>query len=608
MFPFPLVGFFREKLHETCSGWGENRLFRHGSRTCDNGFLRNYGFSVYSWIVVLLSLLLCLGQQGLPPSSPPNPTDARQQWMEVRKDGVFRVGNPPKLGATVGPGGLHAPTPGRKVTATVQIPRWQVDDLGQNWNGQAVAIGDSGAWMLGGKGSAAEGVVAYPTGDPIPFFDFALPNSLAMRPAVAARAGRMATMSTHNTGFFSFESTVYGWSLTNGATPAWTLTLPNTGNVMAGFLGISADGTRTVAAVSNTNGTTHIRVIDEAGMVIQSFDPASSSNIRYGTIDATASRLYLGMFNGIAEIYDLHTGALLHSLILGGSFDSHALSGDGKTFAYGNFLGITVLREITPGTWTTVAFRPGALFHFPGPLDLNADGSRCGFMEQRFFPGFDDFDVGMWDVENNTEMWSDGHSAPGTTLQLIAAGLEMDELGETLAGISWGDSFNLTPEVFVYSDQGRMTSSLDLAGSAISLAMDPDGDAVVIGAMAQHENQGGNGGSILCLDADDQDLHITGFPQLGGTLTIYTPDTAQTAIFAISKALGASPSPYGITEIDLGERLTTTLLHTVPAGGLFLPLMVPSKPGLADIALHFQGVRFDPVASLTNKVSVHLVP
>ena len=494
------------------------------------------------------------------------------------------------------------------MSAAVVAPRWQVDDLGLMWVGEDVAIGDSGAWMLGGKGRDAEGVVAYPTGDPIAHFDFALPDALAVRPAVAARAGRMATMATFNTGFFSFESTVYGWDLPNAGTPIWTVQLPNTGNVMAGFLGMSADGTRTVAAVSNTNGTTHVRVIDATGSVLHSHDLPASSNIRFGAIDDEAQRLYLGMFNGTNEIYDLQTGNLEMNLVLGGSFDSHAISGDGKTIAYGNFLGITTVRETSPGTWTTLGFRPGALFHFPGPLDLNEDGSLLGFVDQRFFPDFDQFGVGMWDVETDTELWLQQHDASGTTLQLVASDLQLDDAGEFLAGSSWGDSFQATPEVFVYDALGQMTASADLPGSALHVAIDPDGDVVVAGSMAQHENQGGGGGSLLCLDAMEQELHITGFPQLGGTLTFHTGDDAQTAIFAISKALGTSASPYGPTEIDLDERLTTTALYAIPAGGLAAPMLIPMKSGLADQALHIQGVRFDPAPAFTNKVTVHLVP
>lgn len=558
--------------------------------------------------MVLTCLILCLGQQGYLPSTSPQAPDARRQWLEVRADGVFRIDHAPWKGKSVSPGGSYGVSASLKTAAAVSGPRWRVDDLGQQWRGENVAIGDSGAWMLGGKGFENESVVAYPTGDPIALFDFDLTDALAVRPAVAARAGRLATMATFNTGFFSFESTIYAWDLKNQGTPAWTYDLPNTGNVMAGFLGISDDGSRTVAAVSNTNGTTHVRVLDTAGAVLHSYDLPASSNIRFGAIDAAGDRLYLGMFNGTSELWDLQSGTLLTSLVLGGSFDSHALSADGLTFAYGNFLGVTIMRETTPGTWSTLAFRPGNLFHFPGPLDLNADGSRCGFIDQRFFPGFDHFEVGLWDVENDVDLFIDHYDAPGTATQLVASGLQLDERGEVLAGISWGDSFNLTPEVFLYDGAGNLTSSMDLPGSAISLALDPDGDAAVVGSMAQHENQGGGGGSLLCIDATELDLHITGFPQLGGMITLSTGDDAQTAIFTISKALGASSSPYGPTLVDLDERLSTTLLHTIPVGGLALPLVIPTKAGLADQALHFQGLRFDPAPAFTNKVSVHLVP
>lgn len=295
--------------------------------------------------MLLLPMLLPLLQSTMAPQQ----ESLHLQLMEVRPNGAFLVEKD-----------SHAGTPLRAGRNAASVgPRWQVDDAGLAWIGQRIAVGDSGAWILSGKELNNEMISAYATGSSTPLFDFSLLGATVVRPAAAQRSGNLAALATFDQGGFNFQSTVYSWDRMNGDVPVWTATLPATGNVIAGFLAVNDSGTRTVAAVSNTNGTTHIRVFDNAGSVVNSYDIAATANIRYGAIDDLGNRLYLGMYNGFCEIYDLNTGTLLHSQSLGGSFDAHAFSGDGKTFAYGNFGGNFVVQETSPGIWATVASRGG---------------------------------------------------------------------------------------------------------------------------------------------------------------------------------------------------------------------------------------------------------
>lgn len=101
-------------------------------------------------------------------------------------------------------------------------------------------------------------------------------------------------------------------------------------------------------------------------------------------------------------------------------------------------------------------------------------------------------------------------------------------------------------------------------GSVFSVAIDADGDVVAAGSKAVHANTFGNGGSVWCLDAYEQTLHVLGEAKVGGPLEVTSPG-------------GAS--------------------HTLP---------IPPNPSLSGMGIHFQGLRFLATGTLTNKVSVRL--
>lgn len=552
-------------------------------------------FFHYAGEMFILSLLVPFMQGAVAPNQPPQ----QRQFMEVRAEGAFLIKESAAAPAPRLTGGTLAASTG---------PRWQVDDLGLAWIGSRVAMGDSGAWMVGAKEQNNEMVSAYATGSPTPLFDYSVLGAVVVRPAASNRAGSLASLVTVDQGTFSYLSTVYSWDRMTSSTPTWSATLPATGNVNAGFLGVNDLGTRTVAAVSNTNGTTHIRVFDNSGLVVNSYDIAAVANIRFGAINGKGDRLYLGMYNGFCEIYDLNTGALLHSQSLGGSFDAHAFSGDGLTFAYGNFGGNFVVHETSPGVWSTVASRGGVGGAYVGQVALNYDGTRCGFVSQRYTPNYDHLEVGMMDVATGADLFSNSLDAPGTITQLVASGLDMDDAGDYLAGISWGDSLNATPEVFVYDASGTLTSSVDTPGSAFGLEIDADGDVLAVGTKAVHANTLGNGGSILSVDAFEQNLHIVGFPQLGGTLSFETPDGASHFAYAICSGLETAQTPFGTREINLALIDFSSSQIPIPVGGLSVPVTVPNLPGLLGQTYHVQGIRFGVSNALTNKVSFSLVP
>jgi hypothetical protein len=374
------------------------------------------------------------------------------------------------------------------------------------------------------------------------------------------------------------------------------------------MVAVSDNGNRIVAAASNTTGFLHVRVWDRSGAALGSWDIAAAANLRYGAIDDAGERLYAALYNGTALIYDLNTGALLHTQNIGASFDSHAISGDGKTIAYGTFSGIYVVQETSPGVWSQVAFRSNPSASYTGRVALNQDGSRAGFAMQRYSPAADYFEAGILDVSTGSDLNLQVFSAPGSAYQLNPSGLAMSDAGDVMVGGSWGDSLNATPEVFSMDDQGNLLGSVDLPGSVFAIDMDADGDVVLAGSKAVHANTFGNGGAMTCIDAADQTLHMSGYPQQGGFLNVESPAGANALTFSVTTSLGNSMTPFGMSELDISTELTRMGPNTIPTGGMSIPLSIPTRASLAGLLIHVQGVRFGAINELTNKVSIRLLP
>lgn len=519
--------------------------------------------------------------------------------IEVRPEGAFYI-NQTNAGLPK--------TPAGQTLAAVSGPRWQQTDLGLAWIGSSAAVGDSGAAAIGGKDLNNEEISCWATGSDSPIFNHSVNGAYALKVAMADRSNTSAGLVTNDLGSTNFQSTVSVWDSAGNGTALWSATLPATGNVFASMLAVNDSGNRIVAAASNTSGFLHIRVWDRSGAVLGSWDITAAANLRYGAIDDSGDRLYAALYNGTALIYDLNTGALLHTQNIGATFDSHAISGDGKTIAYGTFSGIYVVQETLPGVWSQVAFRANPSASYTGRVALNQDGSRAGFAMQRYSPAADHIEVGILDVTSGADLNLQIFDAPGSAYQLNPSGLAMSDAGDVMVCGSWGDSLNATPEVFTMDDQGNLLGSVDLPGSAFSVDIDADGDVVLVGSKAVHANVSGNGGAMTCIDAADQTLHMLGYPQLGGSLNVESPDGASALTFSVAASLGSSMTPFGMSELNIATEILRVGPNTIPVGGLSMPLAIPTRASLAGMLIHVQGVRFGVINELTNKVSIRLLP
>ena len=526
------------------------------------------------------------------------PTPQHQTELVVTSAGAFEVQQDRQSGAALVPGTASALVP----------PRWDYPDGGLAWIGGEASVGDSGAAGFATTTGSYDQVGSWSTGSPAPLFLSNFSGAYSIQTDVARRSPIAAALVCQDTGGLNLQSTLHVWDTTSSGTSLWSATLPITGNVYAGTVGVSDDGNRIGVAASNANGLLHLRLYDRSGTLLASHDWTASYNLRQGRFDATIDRLYVGLYNGMAHVLDMNLGLSLTSINIASSFDSHAFSADGRTLAYGNFLGLFVHRETTPGVWVNDDYRANPSGSFLSQVDLNDDGSRAAFMVQYYSPGYDRIEVGMRDTIAGTDLSHQGFLASGSAYQLSCDSIAIDAAGERLAAANWGDSFNLTPEVILMDDQGSPADGLDLLGSAFSIDLDADGDVVLATSKAVHANVFGSGGAVTCIDPYEQRLHVSGTPRIGGVVEIQTPSGASDLVVSVCTALGSTATPFGPTGIDLGTEWVR--LGPFPVGGvdISVPMAIPNNPSLAGLAVHLQGLRRGVVPELTNKVSLRLLP
>jgi hypothetical protein len=543
---------------------------------------------------VMTSLMLGAIQIATPQNS--------SRVMEVTPDGAFvRLADR-----------ATAPSSGSGRPAAVNSPRWQVADGGAAWIGGAVDIGDHGGAIMTGRYLNAEGLALYSSQSDQALFDISTVGSEAPYVAMADRAPVAAALVVvdQGTGSFDFEATLSVYDTTGSGTSDWTYTFPRTLNYFGGGVAVSDQAEVVLAWKADPNtGNLLIEAFDRNGVAISSgsLNDGVNFHARQARLSDDGARAYF-FVGTTAFIWDVNTASVIHSQSIGASFDSHAFSGDGKSFAYGNFGFLRVVQE-QGANWVQVHSESFASGTYVAYLDLNQDGSRLGFQVQRYTPAYDKIEIGMIDVPASSLMWTDSLTAPGTSFQLVCAGVELDDAGEILAGVSWGDSLNQTPECFAYDQSGLQTAALDLAGSAFSIALAPDGEVAVTGSKGVHANTFGNGGAITTFDPFEQNFHLEGVARAGNVMNMAFLNSPVLASIGFSKNLTPSSTPIGDFDIDLANLWTSATFPVPPGSGVVL-LTVPPSAGLIGMAVHVQGYTGDGLGNrqITVKASTRILP
>lgn len=515
-----------------------------------------------------------------------------------------------------------APMPAQ--TTEVGRVRWSVSHSGEGWIPDGVALGADGSTVFAGMVLNHPDLRMYAAGSPETLLS-TLPDlgpALTAKVALAAAAPVAVSLSTHNTapaGEAAIVAVVRSYDLGGDPRPLWERVLPVSIYNTTPGVAVSDDGRVTLTwwSVESLGGML-VTAFDMQGEII-SESVIGEEGIQFPEEAALSRDGATAFFSlpvlGEAVIYDVHAGAQKAALPDNGIFSGHAMSADGRRFA-------AVSWEFLVGYHLEVyeldeADQPVLIFERTYPesvriptVALDRDGSRLAYAVQEIGPE-DAFQLVLQDLDAGGTLFEKTIAAPGTGLQLWCAALQLDDNGETLACASWGDSFDLTPEIFALDARGEMLIGVDAKGSGLQLALARDGQLLFAGCKATHAGVFGSGGDLYMIETRAQRLRLEGQPHVGGPLDLSfhaEPGFDLALLFAGTELLAP---PLGGLAVDPTAGIRFVGAYPLAGGELQTQLQVPALAGLADTTAHFQAVLQDTdlgLRELSNKVSVYFLP
>ena len=409
--------------------------------------------------------------------------------VEVTPEGAFyrKVAG----SARQGPGGNQALPPAGLI--------WSYNAGAQAWIGNAVSIGNHGSEVISEpdlNNEATELFSASDTNPPTPIWTDTAALSTEGH-GVASAEVTDTKLSIHIVNSGSPSAAVHLRKYTSlSPVPDWTYVFDFAGNARCG---ISRDGETIVAAVGNGSvGTADIAVFSPASNVPVSYTPIAigvGNDIRGFDLSADGSTLYFSTSgNPTAHIFDVATAAVVFSQPLQASFDSHAISGDGSVFAFGNFGSMSVYEKSGAIYVNTHNQLVGGACYCAS-IDISDDGSTIA-SGYTFYDAYLTTKVFALDVATKVNTMTQTVTTAGS-LQNIVSGVSISADGRRFAVGLWGDGNGPVAEARMYArDQDSPVGTVNLPGSVFGIQISADGHRMVSGSKGVHANDFGNGGSI----------------------------------------------------------------------------------------------------------------
>ncbi len=396
------------------------------------------------------------------------------------------------------------------------------------------------------------------------------------------------------------------------STPDWTWSFPG---VTSGLsrVDISADGTRIVAAtlypfeqrlnIAVFNGSSGTPVytgnIPYFGVHLRGFELAADGNT-----------LYMSS-NGYAYLWNVNTHTTITQVVLSGMFDGHAISGDGRVFAWGEFNKVHVYERNSAGTYTQTYLRelPGSLIC--DRLALSANGSTLAI-------GWHYYDQNLririeaLDVPSKTITMSDEAQGTGSYQNVVSA-LSVSNDGQRFAAGLWGDEGNLVPEVRLYrKNQNAPVALHNLTGSVYDLEMSGDGCRVAVAWKPVHANTFAGGGGFSLYAFEQMDMSVTGVPGLGDTISIEMngPVNAPTRLlWSRGQALAPNLFPgVGTLHLRRADMVSIPIGNSDASGYALTTFTLPSAANQIGQSLYFQGYFTSPRRLTSDWARVTILP
>ncbi len=396
------------------------------------------------------------------------------------------------------------------------------------------------------------------------------------------------------------------------STPEWVYTFPGTTSGLA-RVGISRDGSRIVAAAlypmelklrlavfQGSSGTpVHTAEIPNFGVQLRGFLLSDDGSTVYAASSSTAF------------VWNATTHAVVGQAVLPGGFDCHALSGDGRVFAFGQFNKVHIWERNTSGSYGQTHVR-----ELPGPLvcnrlGLSADGSTLAIGWQ-FYDQALRVRIEALDVPTKALVMADEAAGTGSYQNVVSAVSVSDDGSRFAVGL-WGDQGDVCPEVRFYRrNQNAPVALHNLPGSVHDLEISGDGQRVAVAWKSVHANTFAGGGGWSLYSFGEMDLRVHGVPRPGSTLSIeMTGPVGSPARLLWSPLAAATPQVFpGIGTLRL-QRTTTTAVAvpaTNGAGWTQANHVLPAGASEVGRTYYFQGLFTTPRRLTADWARVTILP
>lgn len=493
---------------------------------------------------------------------------------------------------------------------------WSYPDAGAGWVPKTVAVGANGTQVFSeieyGQDKALL-LSGFDTGVAAPVWERMLPQEGANAYVESSELGNVH-VSIHQLVLNGNQSTkqpvVSKWS-SNSSVPDWTYTgLPITSGQSR--VGISRDGQKIVAvSVNPMNAKLAVAIFGPNSGV-----PQWSGEFTFGTamrgfdLSSDGSTLYVTSL-ATAFVWNTITHTLNVAVPLPGSFEAHALSGDGSVFAFGGMNIVDIYERQASGGYLKTYTRniPGQCV--AGKIDISADNSTIAYVMNYYDTNLR-VRVEAMDIPTKTVTMFDEATGTGSH-QNVCGDIAVSDNGSRFVVGLWGDQGNLVPEVRLYRrHRNNPVLTENLPGSVYDVDISADGSRVAVAAKAVHANVLAGGGQILLYAFDEEDFRAIGVPSLGGseTFELYGGSNSP-AFLLVSPQLAANPTVFpnlGTLHLD---RDTITILpmgNTDSNGFAATQYPLPSSPSLVGSNLYFQGFYTIPRRLTRDWVRVALLP
>jgi WD40 repeat protein len=504
------------------------------------------------------------------------------------------------------------------VTAQTQsAPRWVHDSGEQNWIGKTISLGNRGTQVFAELGPAYPTRLfsAFDQDPPTPVWQVQSPElRFSHRVASAEENDVHASVYQIAAGTSGLRQPILARYRSSSQTPLWTYTFPFTTNGHEYMtVHVSKDGSRIVAAGWNIwTNKTEVAIFSANSPVPTSYRALDASGLFRSFLVSDDARVAYVMGSSSFKVFDLATGTQLASGFPPGGnvFDSHGMSADGNTFAYGGYNTVRVWRRNGSGYTETDTYQvPGS--NYCSRIAISADGSTLAAS----FDHFDTLlrvDVRAWDLATDALLMSDTVVGSGS-LQNTSGDLAISEDGSRFVLGLWGDAAGLSPEVRIYdSRQSTPLMVHDLPGSVLDVEISADGRRAAVASKAVHANTAGNGGSIELFEIGAPDFEVRGTPRVGQTIQVDvrgTPGT--TALLLSAPEVARHPfSQPGLGTLYLRRNLTAVQqLGVIPSSGrITTTLALPNVDSAAGTTLYIQGLTNPPRRLTRDWEAVTVLP